>query len=69
MAYLLDHTILGFCWFDIIAAVILIGIVVYSVLRLKKMKRERDLLEEKLASQNADKIVEVDTPEGIGNQG
>ena len=58
---------MGFCWFDIIAAVILIGIVVYSVLRLKKMKRERDLLEEKLASQNADKIVEVDTPEGIGN--
>ena len=69
MAYLLDHTILGFCWFDIIAAVILIGIVVYSVLRLKKMKRERDLLEEKLASQNADKIVEVDTPEEIGNKG
>lgn len=67
MAYLLNHTILGFCWFDIIAAVILIGIVVYSVLRLKKMKRERDLLEEKLASQNADKIVEVDTPEEIGN--
>lgn len=40
----MHHTLLGFCWWDIPALIILIGIIVFLVVRHSKLKRyEREL--------------------------
>lgn len=62
MSYLLDHTKFGFCWLDIIAALLLIAVVIYVYKKLKKMKNEKEKLEEQLSSLNADLAVENNEP-------
>lgn len=49
MAYLLAHTRLGFCPLDIIAGIILIGIIVFYVYKTMKMKEEQKDLEDQIA--------------------
>ena len=53
MSYLLDHTVLGFCWLDLIAALLLVLAILYIRQKLKKMKEQIEDLEEQLAAQNA----------------
>ena len=36
MGHEMHHTLLGFCWWDIPAAIILIGIIVFLVVRHRK---------------------------------
>ena len=62
MKYLFDHTSLGFCWWDLIAAIILVGIIVYAIWKLKKIKQEKEMLEQKLASDNAGDAIAQDKP-------
>lgn len=62
MRYLLDHTKFGFCWLDIIAVLLFAAAVIYIHKKLKKMKEEKNKLEEQLAALNADSAVENTDP-------
>ena len=58
MAFLLQHTRLGFCWLDLIALAVLlvvIGVFIYQHRKLKKQEKE---LQEQLSVIYADKTVE-----------
>ena len=58
MAFILQHTHLGFCWLDLIALVILlvvIGIFIYQHRKLKKTEKE---LQEQLSTVYTDKTVD-----------
>ena len=58
MAFVLQHTRLGFCWLDLVALLILlvvIGVYIHQHRKLKKMEKE---LQEQLSSVYADKAVE-----------
>ena len=60
MAFLLEHTRLGFCWLDLIALAVLlvvIGVFIYQHCKLKKQEKE---LREQLSVIYADKTVEVE---------
>lgn len=54
MAYILEHTRLGFCLLDIPAVIILVAIIAFFVIKAKKMKDEQKELEEQIAKLNAD---------------
>lgn len=60
MAFLLQHTRLGFCWLDLIALAVLlvvIGVFVYQHRKLKKQEKE---LQDRLSAVYADKTVEAE---------
>ena len=60
MAFLLQHTRLGFCWLDLIAMAVLlvvIGVFIYQHRKLKKQEKE---LQEQLSVIYADKTVEAE---------
>ena len=60
MAFLLEHTRLGFCWLDLIALAVLlvvIGVFIYQHRKLKKQEKE---LQEQLSVIYADKTVEAE---------
>ncbi|MDD6190180.1 MAG: hypothetical protein PUB75_01135 [Firmicutes bacterium] len=56
MNHAMHHTLLGFCWWDLPALIILIGIIVFLIVRHSKLKRyERELqdaIDEKAADGN-----------------
>jgi hypothetical protein len=44
MAYILEHTKFGFCWWDLAALVVLVAVVVIFVMKYVNMKtKQRDL--------------------------
>lgn len=51
---------LGFCWWDIPALLILIGIAVYFVVKNHKRKEEEKDLEDQLSELYADDAVEAE---------
>ena len=53
MSYILEHTRLYWCWYDIIALVILAAVIVLYIVKVKKLKKEQKELEE-LAAAKAD---------------
>ena len=60
MAFLLQHTRLGFCWLDLIALAVLlvvIGVYIYQHRKLKKQEKE---LQDRLSAVYADKTVEAE---------
>ena len=60
MAFLLQHTRLGFCWLDLIALAVLlvvIGVFIYQHRKLKKQEKE---LQDRLSAVYADKTVEAE---------
>lgn len=59
MAFLLEHTRLGFCWLDLIALAVLLvvtGVFIYQHRKLKKQEKE---LRDQLATLTADKTAEA----------
>lgn len=58
MSYIFQHTVLGFCWWDLPALLVLAGIVVWAVMKHRKyakIKKElEDTLVEKDAAQSAE---------------
>ena len=58
MAYILEHTVLGFCWYDLIALAVLIGVVVLYIVKVKKMKKLQAALKEAVAATTAVPTVE-----------
>ena len=56
MEHVVHHTVLGFCWWDIPAALILIGLIVLFVVRHRKLKKKEEELEEQLSNHYADEV-------------
>lgn len=45
MAFLLQHTILWWCWWDIAAFLILCGVIVMYIVKIRRMKKDQEILE------------------------
>ena len=57
MAYLLDHTKLGFCWWDLLALLILLAVVIVYLVRRHNLKKEQKDLEDQLSDLYAEDSV------------
>ena len=57
MSYIFEHTRLGFCWWDLLALVILVIVVVAFAVKRSKLKDE---LEDQLSELYAEDSVEAD---------
>ena len=60
MSYIFEHTRLGFCWWDLLALVILVIVVVAFEVKRSKLKDEQDELEDQLSELYAEDSVEAD---------
>lgn len=60
MSYIFEHTRLGFCWWDLLALVILVIVVVAFAVKRSKLKDEHDELEDQLSELYAEDSVEAD---------
>ena len=60
MSYNFEHTRLGFCWWDLLALVILVIVVVAFAVKRSKLKDEQDELEDQLSELYAEDSVEAD---------
>lgn len=56
MAYILEHTRLGFCWWDLIALIILIVVAVVFVLKFLNMKKVQKDLEDQISEIYSDDV-------------
>ena len=57
MAYLLEHTKLGFCWWDLLALLILMAVVIVYLVRRHNLKKEQKDLEDQLSDLYAEDSV------------
>ena len=60
MSYIFEHTRLGFCWWGLLALVILVIVVVAFAVKRSKLKVEQDELEDQLSELYAEDSVEAD---------
>ena len=60
MSDIFEHTRLGFCWWDLLALVILVIVVVAFAVKRSKLKDEQDELEDQLSELYAEDSVEAD---------
>ena len=57
MAYLLEHTKLGSCWWDLLALLILLAVVIVYLVRRYNLKKEQKDLEDQLSDLYAEDSV------------
>lgn len=57
MSYILERTVLGWCWWDLVALIALVGVCVYSYLKIRKMKETVKALEDRIAGTNVEEAV------------
>lgn len=57
MAYLLEHTKLGFCWWDLLALLIVLAVVIVYLVRRHNLKKEQKDLEDQLSDLYAEDSV------------
>lgn len=57
MAYILEHSHLGFCWWDLPAIILLAGVSVLFAVQHYKLKKEKKDLEDQLSTLYADDTV------------
>lgn len=62
MAFLLQHTRLGFCWLDLIALAVLLVVAGVFVWQHRKLKKQEKELQDQLSTVYAEKTVEDDQP-------
>lgn len=60
MSFVLSHSVLGFCWWDLLALLALVVVVVYFVVHHRKMKRHEKELEDELSALYADDTLQED---------
>ena len=59
MSFIIQHTCLGFCWLDLVALVILIGVIVFVIKKKRDIKKEAEELEEQLSAFYANETVDA----------
>lgn len=61
MSYIFEHSVLGFCWWDIPAAMILIAVIVVFVWKHRDMKRQEKDLEDQISQLYADDSIRIES--------
>lgn len=61
MSYILSHTVLGFCWWDFPALIVLIVVIAAFAVKHHNMKKEEKDLEDQLSELYIDETVEIDS--------
>ncbi|MDE7325809.1 MAG: hypothetical protein K2N63_05980 [Lachnospiraceae bacterium] len=59
MAYILEHTTLGFCKWDIFALIVLVAVTVVFAVQQHKLKKRQKELEEQLSGVYADNTFQI----------
>jgi len=54
MSFVLSHSRLGFCWWDLLALIALVVAIVFFVVRYRNMKKQEKELEDDLSALYAD---------------
>lgn len=52
----MHHSTLGFCWLDPLALLILVGVIVFFIVRHCKLKKKEKELEDQLSNCCADEV-------------
>lgn len=60
MSYVFEHSIFGFCWWDLPAAIVLIVVIVAFVWKHHDMKKEEKDLEDQISELYTDDTVKLD---------
>ena len=60
MSYILEHTVLGFCWWDLLALIVLIVVIAVFAFKHHDMKKEEKDLEDQISELFADDTVEIE---------
>jgi len=61
MSYILEHTTLGFCWWDLLALIVLIVIIVVFAWKHHDMKKQEKDLEDQIAELYADDTAQMNS--------
>ena len=61
MSYILEHTTLGFCQWDLLALIVLIVIIVVFAWKRHDMKKQEKDLEDQIAELYADDTAQMDS--------
>ena len=60
MTYILEHTVFGFCWWDLLALIVLIVVIVGFAWKHHDMKKQEKDLEDQISELYADDTVEIE---------
>ena len=60
MSYIIEHTVLGFCWWDIPALIILLAVIAVFIKKHHDMKKLENELEDQLEELRGDTYDEAD---------
>lgn len=60
MAYIFEHSTLGFCWWDIPALIVLIVVIAVFAWKRHEMKKQEKDLEDQISELYADDTVQID---------
>lgn len=67
MSYIIAHTKLWFCWWDIPAAIILAAVTAIFIIRRRRLKKQEKRLENYLAELEAERVpISMDTDRQTG---
>lgn len=61
MGNAMHHTLLGFCWWDIPAFIILIGVIVLLIIRHRKLKKREQELEDLISEKFAESSIDIES--------
>lgn len=61
MSFVFEHSALGFCWWDLPAAIVLIVVVVAFIWKHHDMKKQERELEDEISKLYVDDTVQLDT--------
>ena len=60
MSYIIEHTVLGFCWWDIPALIILLSVIAVFIKKHHDMKKLENELEDQLEELRGDTYDDAD---------
>ena len=60
MSYIIEHTVLGFCWWDIPALIILLAVIAVFIKKHHDMKKLENKLEDQLEELRGDTYDDAD---------
>ncbi len=60
MAYIIEHSVLGFCWWDLLAVIVLIVVIAGFVWKHHDMKKQEKDLEDQISELYANDTVDLD---------
>ena len=59
MRYIIEHTRLGFCWWDLLALIILLAVIIVWIAKHRDLKKEQNDYEDQLSDLYAGDSVEA----------